>query len=67
MAIADEKVTLSNGVEVPKMALGVWMIPDGEVAVAVKAAIALGYRHVDTARAYQTIRWPGRTCSTRRC
>ena len=30
--------------KVPKLALGVWMIPEKETEVAVKSAIAMGYR-----------------------
>jgi diketogulonate reductase-like aldo/keto reductase len=56
---------LSNGVEVPVLALGTWLIDDDKVTDAVKAAIALGYRHVDTAQAYGNERGVGegiRTC-----
>ena len=38
--------------KVPKLALGVWMIPEKETEAAVKSAIAMGYRHIDTAQAY---------------
>lgn len=37
-------IKLENGVKVPKLALGVWMIPEKETEVAVKSAIAMGYR-----------------------
>jgi diketogulonate reductase-like aldo/keto reductase len=44
---------LSNGVKIPCIGFGTWQTPDGEVAVAsVKAAIAAGYRHIDTAQGY---------------
>ena len=45
-------ITLSNGVEVPQLALGTWLIDDGNAANAVKTAISIGYRHIDTAQAY---------------
>lgn len=64
-----ETYTLSNGVEIPKLGLGTWMIEDDKVADAVKAAIALGYRHIDTAQAYQNERGVGegvRTCGVDR-
>lgn len=48
----DKKLTLANGVEVPQLALGTWLIDDSAAAAAVKAAIGLGYRHIDTAQAY---------------
>lgn len=50
--IQNETITLNNGVKIPKLALGVWMIPDEETEAAVKSAINLGYRHIDTAQAY---------------
>ena len=43
---------LSNGVEIPVLALGTWLIDDDKVAEAVKSAVKLGYRHIDTAQAY---------------
>jgi diketogulonate reductase-like aldo/keto reductase len=37
----------------PLLGLGVWQVPDGRVSVdAVRWALELGYRHVDTAQAY---------------
>ena len=50
--ITNEMIKLENGVKVPKLALGVWMIPEKETEAAVKSAIAMGYRHIDTAQAY---------------
>ncbi len=44
---------LSNGVEIPVMALGTWLIANDKVAEAVKAAVQMGYRHIDTAQAYE--------------
>lgn len=32
--------------------MGTWMIPEGDTAAAVREAIRLGYRHIDTAQAY---------------
>jgi diketogulonate reductase-like aldo/keto reductase len=44
---------LSNGVKIPCVGFGTWQTPDGETAVSsVKAAIAAGYRHIDTAAIY---------------
>lgn len=44
---------LSNGVRIPCLGFGTWQTPDGVTAVqAVKAAIAAGYRHIDTAAIY---------------
>lgn len=48
----NETLKLSNDVIVPQLALGTWLIDDGVVADAVRAAIEIGYRHIDTAQAY---------------
>jgi diketogulonate reductase-like aldo/keto reductase len=50
--ILQETYTLANGVAIPKLGLGTWMISDDTVAKAVKEAVGLGYRHIDTAQAY---------------
>ena len=42
---------LNNGVEIPQLGLGTWFIDDDKVADAVKAAVEIGYRHIDTAQA----------------
>ncbi|HET8539965.1 MAG TPA: aldo/keto reductase [Anaeromyxobacter sp.] len=47
-------VTLRGGVEMPRLGLGVWQsAPGEETRGAVAEALAAGYRHVDTARAYR--------------
>ena len=44
---------LADGKEIPLLGLGVWQIPNGpECEHAVRSALELGYRHVDTAQAY---------------
>jgi len=46
-------ITLNNGVEIPQVGLGVWQAEEGaEVEGAVRAALAAGYRLVDTAAIY---------------
>lgn len=50
--VLEEKYTLSNGIEIPKLGLGTWFIPDENAAQAVKDAVKIGYRHLDTAQAY---------------
>lgn len=63
--ILHETYTLSNGVQIPKLGLGTWFIPDNQAADAVKAATAIGYRHFDTAQAYENEAGVGvgvRTC-----
>ncbi len=44
--------TLSNGVSIPKLDLGTWFIDNSDAAKAVREAISIGYRHIDTAQAY---------------
>ncbi len=57
--ILQETFKLSNGVEIPKLGLGTWFIDDDKVADAVKEAVKIGYRHIDTAQAYQNERGVG--------
>ena len=67
--VLNENYTLSNGVKIPKIGLGTWLIPDGEAAQAVRDAVAMGYRHIDTAQAYGNERGVGegvRTCGVPR-
>src|SRR3982751_3418897 len=45
-------LTLNNGVTMPALGLGVFQTPPAETRDAVRAALAAGYRHVDTAAAY---------------
>ncbi|WP_170023717.1 aldo/keto reductase [Isoptericola jiangsuensis] len=45
-------LTLNNGVEMPALGYGVFQTPPDETVTAVEAALATGYRHVDTAAAY---------------
>lgn len=51
--ILQESYTLANDVQIPKLALGTWMISDEDVGAAVTEALKLGYRHIDTAQAYE--------------
>jgi diketogulonate reductase-like aldo/keto reductase len=44
---------LADGNEIPLLGLGVWQVPNGpECEDAVRTALELGYRHIDTAQAY---------------
>ena len=44
---------LADGNEIPLVGLGVWQVPNGAECVdAVRWALELGYRHIDTAQAY---------------
>ncbi|HLX91359.1 MAG TPA: aldo/keto reductase [Puia sp.] len=67
--ILEENYRLSNGVEIPKLGLGTWFIKNEDAAQAVKDAAAIGYRHIDTAQAYQNEGGVGegvRTCGVNR-
>jgi diketogulonate reductase-like aldo/keto reductase len=50
--ILKENYNLSNGIKIPKLGLGTWMIENADVAQAVVDAVKIGYRHIDTAQAY---------------
>lgn len=45
-------VELNNGVKIPVIGLGTWQLTPDEVYNAVTEALAVGYRHIDTAFAY---------------
>ena len=45
-------VTLNNGVQMPVIGFGVFLIPGPECVESVKNAIQVGYRHIDTAQMY---------------
>lgn len=53
-------VTLNNGVEMPILGFGVYQIPPAETERAVSDALEVGYRHLDTAAAYQNEEAVGR-------
>ena len=49
----QSSITLNNGVEIPRLGIGVYQSPPGESTLrAVKYALKIGYRHVDTAWLY---------------
>nr|WP_317283610.1 aldo/keto reductase [uncultured Sellimonas sp.] len=65
----NETIRLTNGTEIPVLALGTWMIDDDKAAEVVKSAVKIGYRHFDTAQAYENERGVGegiRTCKVPR-
>ncbi len=67
--ILEEAYTLANGVQVPELGLGTWFIDDDKAADAVREAVKLGYRLIDTAQAYGNERGVGegvRTCGVAR-
>lgn len=50
--ILEQNYTLSNGIDIPKLGLGTWLINGAEAEQAVKEALSIGYRHIDTAQDY---------------
>ena len=45
-------ITLNDGNTIPQLGFGVFQVPPEETAAAVKAALEVGYRHIDTAQMY---------------
>lgn len=62
--ILQENYVLNNGMEIPKVGFGTWMIEDEIVGQAVKDALEIGYRHIDTAQAYGNERGVGEAIRT---
>lgn len=61
MKTLNEKYTLSNGIEIPKIGLGTWQVKEGNEAYhSVLFALKNGYRHIDTAQGYQNEESVGR-------
>jgi 2,5-diketo-D-gluconate reductase A len=51
---AERMRQLSDGTAIPMLGLGVWQVPNGATTVsAVRWALELGYRHIDTAQLYR--------------
>lgn len=59
MTILQETYTLTGGVQIPKVGLGTWFIADAAAARAVRDAVEIGYRNIDTAQAYGNERGVG--------
>lgn len=49
----NEKKTLVNGNTIPALALGTWQTPNEVAGQAVRDAVSVGYRHIDTAIVYE--------------
>ena len=48
----DNTLTLNNGIKIPKVQLGTWLMNNDEVKRAVQQAVKIGYRGFDTAKDY---------------
>lgn len=66
----SDHVRLKNGIEIPRVGLGVYKMEDGEEVVgAICSAVDIGYRHIDTASFYGNEKGVGkgiRECSVSR-
>jgi 2,5-diketo-D-gluconate reductase A len=52
-AASIPRITLRDGVEIPQLGFGVFQVPPEDTQRAVEEALAIGYRHIDTAAAYR--------------
>ena len=55
-----EYIKLNNGMEIPKLGIGTFMLSPKEAEESVLTALENGYRHIDTANAYMNERAVGR-------
>ena len=53
-------ISLNDDRVIPQIGLGVWQIPNNAVSTAVQVALDAGYRHIDTAAAYENEEGVGR-------
>src|SRR3954465_1486869 len=54
------RIELNDGTQIPQLGFGVFQIDPGRTAEAVKAALEIGYRHIDTAEMYENEKGVGR-------
>jgi 2,5-diketo-D-gluconate reductase A len=52
-------ITLNDGVRIPQLGFGVYKVDPGQTADAVRTALEVGYRHIDTAQMYKNERGVG--------
>ncbi len=52
-------IELNDGTGIPQLGFGVFQIPPDDTAAAVRSALEIGYRHIDTAEMYQNERGVG--------
>src|SRR5215207_3406666 len=59
MSNGDQTIEL-RGVRVPAVGYGTWLVTGQDATDGVRDALEIGYRHIDTARAYENEREVGR-------
>src|SRR5918999_4668961 len=59
MSDGDKTIEV-QGVRVPAVGFGTWLVTDHDATDGVRDALEIGYRHIDTARAYENEREVGR-------
>jgi 2,5-diketo-D-gluconate reductase B len=50
--MAENQVVRARGAEIPALGFGTWQIEGADAREAVRDALEIGYRHIDTAKAY---------------
>src|SRR3954470_16813748 len=53
MSTRDQTAVRVQGTSVPALGFGTWLMNDGAAEEGVRDALEIGYRHIDTARAYE--------------
>jgi len=51
--LAELRFEMKDGVKIPRVGFGTWMLEGEECTDAVLAALKVGYRHIDTAQSYE--------------
>ncbi|MDI9627855.1 MAG: aldo/keto reductase, partial [Acidobacteriota bacterium] len=46
------ETTLRNGISIPQLGFGTWLVSQEDAADVVSRALQVGYRHIDTAQGY---------------
>ncbi len=59
-------IELNNGVTIPQLGFGVFQVPPEDTEAVTARALAAGYRHIDTARAYRNEEGVGRAVAASR-
>ncbi len=53
LSTLKSQVKVNNGIEIPRIGLGVYQSPPGEITLrTVRYALKIGYRHIYTAHLY---------------